>query len=122
MRSSISSMNVLRSLTSTFIHGIEIDARLRYVIQINTLRAPNLLNVEAKPLHSVVKHLPETIKRQEWLLIKIRIRILEYLMKFWKLINTTFPSIRNLSTFIREKKNPFGKKRKKRGILNLPQR
>lgn len=120
MRSSISSMNVLRSLTSTFIHGIEIDARLRYVIQINTLRAPNLLNVEAKPLHSVVKHLPETIKRQEWLLIKIH--ILEYLMKFWKLINTTFPSIRNLSTFIREKKNPFGKKRKKRGILNLPQR
>lgn len=118
MRSSISSMNVLRSLTSTFIHGIEIDARLRYVIQINTLRAPNLLNVEAKPLHSVVKHLPETIKRQEWLLIKIR--ILEYLMKFWKLI--IFSSIRNLSTFIREKKNPFGKKRKKRGILNLPQR
>lgn len=120
MRSSISSMNVLRSLTSTFIHGIEIDARLRYVIQINTLRVPNLLNVEAKPLHSVVKHLPETIKRQEWLLIKIRIRILEYLMKFWKLI--TFSSIRNLSTFIREKKNPFGKKKKKRGILNLPQR
>lgn len=42
-------MNVLRSLTSTFIHGIEIDVHLRYVIQINTLNITCLLNVEAKP-------------------------------------------------------------------------
>ena len=71
----------------------------------------------------MVKHLPETIKRQE-LLIKTRARILEYLKKFAKYqitldevrsnsVFNPFRSIRNLPSFIREKKNPFGKKKKK---------
>lgn len=113
MRSSISSMNVLRSLTSTFIHGIEIDARLRYVIQINTLRAPNLLNVEAKPPHSVVKHLPETIKRQEWLLIKIR--ILEYLMKFLETDQHHFSFDQKFINFYSREEESIWQKEKEKG-------
>ena len=115
-------------------------------MQVNTsnITCTKLTERRGETPSPVVKHLPETIKRQE-LLIKTRARILEYLKKFAKYqitldevrsnsVFNPFRSIRNLPSFIREKKNPFSKKKKKerkgnvfyeggkRGILNLPQR